>query len=390
MKPIPRGPRTVLLFVDRVASYTRAIFSGMADYAVEHGPWRFVPLVAPAALMKAVIQGRSGGLDGILARVVTQQMGRILLESGLPSVNVGRVRNSALPAVYLDDEEVGRIAARYLLQADVPAFGYCGVPWGWYSQLREAGFVETLRAANRTVNVFAGVPQYHQGLDRKAQDQRLDAWLQQLPKPVGIMASDDNRARDVIEACHRAGLRVPDDVAIVGAGNDPLICDMTDPPLSSVAIAAERVGYESARLLAQLMAGQPPQAAHPTVIPPVGMVVRFSTKSLTSADAEVAQAIEFIRDQVHAGISVDDVLRVVPLSRRTLEMRFRGALGRSPAEEIRRVRIERAKRLLVETDAGMAADAQASGFSSANQLCETFRREAGVSPTRYRRQFRAG
>jgi LacI family transcriptional regulator len=389
VKPIPRGPRTVLLFIDRVASYTRAIFSGMADYAVEHGPWRFVPLVAPAAVVKAVIHGRSGGLDGILARVVTQQMGRILLESKLPSVNVGRVRQMALPSVYLDDEEVGRIAARYLLQADVPAFAYCGVPWVWYSQLREIGFVETVRAADRRVDVFKGVPQYHQGFDRKDQERRLDAWLQQLPKPVGIMASDDSRARDVLEACHRAGLRVPDDVAIVGAGNDPLICDMTDPPLSSVAIAAERVGYEAARLLAQLMDGQPPSSP-PTVIPPVGMIVRFSTKSLTSGDAEVAQAIEFIRDQVHAGISVDDVLRVVPLSRRTLEMRFRGALGRSPAEEIRRVRIERAKRLLVETDAGMAGVAQASGFSSANQLCETFRREAGVSPTRYRRQFRAG
>jgi LacI family transcriptional regulator len=104
----------------------------------------------------------------------------------------------------------------------------------------------------------------------------------------------------------------------------------------------------------------------------------------------VAQAMDFIRNQVHEGISVDDVLRVVPLSRRALEMRFRSALGRSPAEEIRRVRIERAKRLLVETDAGMAGVARASGFSSANQLCETFRREAGVSPTQYRRQFRAG
>jgi LacI family transcriptional regulator len=120
------------------------------------------------------------------------------------------------------------------------------------------------------------------------------------------------------------------------------------------------------------------------------MVVRFSTRLLTSDDAEVQQAVEFIRDQVHAGISVDDVLRAVPRSRRTLEMRFRSVLGRSPAEEIRRVRIERAKRLLVETDAGMAGVARASGFSSANQLCETFRREAGVSPTRHRRQFRAG
>ena len=389
MNHVPRGSRTVLLYVDRVAGYTRTIFSGMAQYAVEHGPWRFVPVPTPLAVTQAVLPGPARLLDGVLARVLTAQIGRALSGCGLPCVNVGRCDGVTLPSVNLDDEQVGRIAAEYLLQAELPAFAFCGVPWVWYSKLRERGFLEVLRVTGRTADVFGGTAQYHHGRDRTAQQLQLEEWVRRLPKPLGVFASDDNRARDVLEACNRIGLRVPDDVAIVGAGNDSLICDITDPPLSSVAVAADRVGYEAARLLAHLMEGEPAPAAT-KVIPPVGMVVRFSTKALTSDDSEVQHAIEFIRDQVHEGICVDDVLRVIPLSRRTLEMRFRAALGRSPAEEIRRVRIDRAKRLLVETDAGMAGVAQASGFSSANQLCETFRREAGVSPTRYRKQFRAG
>jgi LacI family transcriptional regulator len=387
VKPNARGPRTVLLFLDLVASYTRSMFAGMAAYAVEHGPWRFVPVMAPTAVMTAVIHGR--GIDGLLARVITQQMARVLSEAKLPVVNVGRVDDNPLPTVNLDDPEVGRIGARYLLQAELPSFAYCGLPWRWYSRSREVGFVETVREAGRTVTVFGGEPYDGQGFDPADQQRHLDGWLGALPKPVGVMACDDLRARDVLEGCHRTGLRVPEEVAVVGAGNDPLICETTEPPLSSVALAAERVGFAAARLLGQLMDGHPAPTAT-AVIPPVAMVARFSTKVATSVDADVAHAIDFIRDEVHAGITVEDVLRVVPLSRRALEMRFRKALGRSPAGEIRRVRIERAKRLLVETDADMAGVARASGFSSANQLCETFRREAGVSPTRYRRQFRAG
>lgn len=387
MKLVPRGPRSVLLYLDRVASYTRAMFSGMATYAVEHGPWRFVPIVTPAAAIKAIVSAKD--IDGIIARVVTRQMGRAMLESHVPLVNVGRVEQLSLPTVNLDDPEVGRIGGRFLLQAELSAYAFCGVPWNWYSRPREDGFCEVIRAAGRSVTPFGGTPHFAPGFDRLEQERKLDEWVASLPKPVGVMACDDLRARDVLDACRRCGLRVPEDVAVVGAGNDSLVCEVTDPPLTSVSIAADRVGYEAARLLGRLMDGQQVDGA-PMIIPPVGVVARFSTQVATSDDADVAQAIDFIRDQVHAGIAVDDVLRVVPLSRRTLEMRFRAALGRSPAEEIRRVRIERAKRLLVETDADMAGVAQAAGFSSANQLCETFRREAGLSPTRYRRQFRAG
>jgi LacI family transcriptional regulator len=388
MKPLARGPRTILLYLDRVAAYTRAMFAGITAYAVEHGPWRFVPVVAPAALVPTATQGRS--IDGVIARVVSPYMAESLARLGIPIVNVGqRDKASVLASVCLDDAEVGRVAARYLIQADLKSYAFCGAPFIWYSEPREHGFTEVCKASGHACPSFIGlVGSYlNPQIGRSEQADRLDGWLRTLAKPVGIMACDDTMARQVLDACQRLRLRVPDDVALIGAGNDPQICDLADPPISSIALAADRVGYEAARLLAQLMDGHP-APREPKVFPPAGVVVRFSTKVAASADVEVAQAIDFIRDRVSEGITVDDVLDVVPLSRRTLEMRFRATIGRSPAEEIRRVRIERAKRLLVETDAGMASVAHASGFSSANQLCETFRREAGLSPTRYRRQFR--
>jgi len=378
--------RKVLVYLDRIASCTRTVFEGMAAYAVQHGPWRFAPVPVPTRLMREAVGGHC---DGVIARVMTPLMQRTLIASGVPVVNVGSIEPTTLPTVKLDDAEVGRIGARNLLGAELPAFGFCGVPWTWYSAPRARGFIETIAGASRPCFVFGLEPTFSLGPARRANQTRLDAWLAELPKPVGLMACDDVRAREVIEACGRLGLRVPDDVAIVGAGNDAMVCEITDPPLSSVAIAGDRVGFEAARLLAQLMDGQPPRA-QPTIIPPVGVVSRCSTRAAFMDDADVAQAVEFIRHRAAEGITVEDVLRVVPLSRRALEIRFRHTLGRSPGEEIRRLRIERAKRMLVETDAAMAGVALASGFSSANQLCETFRREAGVSPTRYRRQFRAG
>jgi LacI family transcriptional regulator len=326
-------------------------------------------------------------------RVTSRAMLTGIENAGIPAVNVGLHDGAIveLPTVRLDDEEVGRAGARYLLQSDCATYAFCGAKYLWYSPPRQFGFAQACAEEKRSCGSFdSGVIGYSHGFEtRDERAERLDKWLASLARPVAIMACDDMMAHLLLDACARLKLRVPEDVAILGAGNDPLVCDVSDPPLSSVALAADRVGYEAARLLAQLMDRQP-APSQPKVIPPVGVVVRFSTKGATSDDADVTHAIEFIRDRVHEGITVDDVLDAIPLSRRTLEMRFRTKLGRSPAEEIRRVRIERAKRLLVETDAGMASVAQASGFSSANQLCETFRREAGVSPTRYRKQFRAG
>ena len=189
------------------------------------------------------------------------------------------------------------------------------------------------------------------------------------------------------EACREAGLRIPEDVAIVGMGNDDLLCDFARPSLSSVAVASEQIGHEAAALLDRLMNGHspPPQ---PILVPPPGVVARQSSDVLAIDDHDVATALRFIRDASHKPIRVDDLLNAIPVSRRMLERKFRKVLRRGISEEIRRVHIERARRLLAGTDLAISAIAFNSGFSNASHLSIVFRQETGLTPTAFRSQFR--
>ena len=208
-----------------------------------------------------------------------------------------------------------------------------------------------------------------------------------LPRQVGVATFYDFLGLQLSEACREAGLRVPEDVAIVGMGNDDLLCDFARPSLSSVAVATEQIGYQAAALLDRLMNGEPPPP-HPILVPPPGVVARQSSDVLAIDDDDVAAALRWIRDESHKTIRVGDLLREIPVSRRLLERKFRKVLDRGISEEIRRVHVERAKSLLAGTDLAMSALAASAGFSNASHLSIVFRQETGLTPTAYRRQFR--
>jgi LacI family transcriptional regulator len=191
----------------------------------------------------------------------------------------------------------------------------------------------------------------------------------------------------VAEACRQVGLRVPEDVALLGVDDDELDCELTRPRLSSVIVPAERIGYEAAALLDRLLAGERPPA-EPILLPPTGVATRRSTEMLALADREVVAAVRFIREHAHLPLRVRDVLREVAVGRRTIERRCHKALGWGLGEEIRRVHLERARRLLARTELPMKAVAQQAGFSDFRHLAVVFRQELGLSPTAYRRQMR--
>jgi LacI family transcriptional regulator len=199
------------------------------------------------------------------------------------------------------------------------------------------------------------------------------------------MACYDIRARHVLDACRRVGLAVPDQVAVVGVDNDEFLCNLSDPPLSSVAPDTRRTGYEAAALLDRLMSGREKSRGQSTFVQPLGVVARRSTDVLALADPDVSAAVRFIREHACDGIAVKDVLDEVPLSRRVLEGRFRKLFGRTPHDEIARVRFERVRRLLRETSLPLAEVAQRSGFRNAEYLATAFRREFAMSPNDYRR-----
>jgi LacI family transcriptional regulator len=212
-------------------------------------------------------------------------------------------------------------------------------------------------------------------------------WLRTLPRPVGLLAGNDLRAREVLDACQLAKLHSPEDVAVLGVNDDEIICEMANPPLSSVMHNGRRIGYEAAAMLHRLMQGK--KVLTDVVVDPLGVKSRQSTDLLAIDDPEVAAAVRFIRENACKGIRVDDVLDHVPLSRRSLEKRFRQSLGRLPHAEIRRVQIERVKELLVSSDYKLERIAEITGFSTAQYLAGLFHRVVKMTPGAWRSAGRA-
>jgi LacI family transcriptional regulator len=215
---------------------------------------------------------------------------------------------------------------------------------------------------------------------------QLVTWLRDRKWPLALMVHNDLRARAIAQICRDEGISVPDDIAILGVDNDDLDCELSDPPLSSVCVPWRRIGYDAASLLDRMLEGE---AIEPSMIalPPIGVAERQSTDSVAVSDPEVVAAIRFIREHAHERTSVDDVLREVPIGRRSLEKRFRASLKRTPLEEIRRVHIERAKQLLATTDLSIHDVARRSGFGGSTWFSEAFHDLVGESPAHYRKRY---
>jgi LacI family transcriptional regulator len=210
-----------------------------------------------------------------------------------------------------------------------------------------------------------------------------------LPKPVGVFTTNDITNRRLVVASRLLGLRVPEEVATIGVDNEDLVCEFSDPPLSSVDPAWLQIGFEAAKLLDAMMTGHAPPA-QPILVAPAGVVVRGSTDTVAVDDPLVAKAVKFIRENADKPLPISSLLKSLGVSRRSLEQRFKASLGRGPAAEVRRVHIERAKKLLAETQSPISAVASAAGFNNAQSLCVIFRREVGLPPTVFRKQARSG
>jgi len=219
------------------------------------------------------------------------------------------------------------------------------------------------------------------------QRQTLTNWLRGLPKPAGILTWATPQGRDVLDACRWAGILVPEQIAVLSGDDDPLLAETCSPPLSGIAGAAEQIGHEAAALLERLMRKRRPPK-RPTFIPPTGVVTRRSTETLAMENADLVQAVAYIRDHAAEPIRVEDVTEAVVISRRQLERYFQETLGRTPAAEIRRVRLQQAKELLVNTDLPIAEVAQASGFGTAEYLATLLKATTGQTPLKYRSQVR--
>jgi LacI family transcriptional regulator len=330
------------------------------------------------------------GGTGIIARIADQRVAQAVIEANLPTLALGLTDEQMLPGSPLrefseissDAEEVSRLAAEHLLARQLTRFAYVGSVDRAWSDRRERAFVKYLADRGFQVYVY-NQPKRPRDRDWEREQAFLADWIGKLPTPVGLFACDDDRGREVLEACSIAELHVPEDVAVVGVDNDEVFCELSDPPLSSVALNAEAAGYRAGALLDGMMRGRirKPQRI---LVEALTVVTRRSTEVVAVEDQDIAAALQFIHRQQGRGISVESVVHEVAVSRRNLEKRFREIIGRTILEEIQLVRLERAKRLLVETTYPISKVASLSGFGSTGYFIQFFQNRVGKTPRKYR------
>jgi len=368
--------------------YDRRVIQGIAAYARDAGNW---DLYVEEELFQQLPKRKQWRGDGILAAFDDREVARAVAGLRVPLVGFGGGYgwydpDSHIPYFATDNQAIGRLAAEHLLACGFSRLACYG---GRSSHLRH--WEEDRIRAFRQRAMEAGVPcavlraRHATAQNWDPLQRALTNWLMALDKPVGLLACTDLRARHVLQVCRTRGIRVPNEAAVVGVDNDEMLCELTTPPLTSIEQGSQRIGYEAAALLAQLMVGKRPrQLCH--VIPPEGLVARQSTDVVACDDQELAAAVRFIRQRACDPIRVADVLAIAQLSRSTLERKFLDTLGRTIHAEIERVQVERAKQLLAGTSLLVKQIAQRCGFRYPQYMTVVFRRCTGQTPFAYRRR----
>tara|TARA_A100001391_G_scaffold98877_2_gene65601 strand:- start:571 stop:1740 length:1170 start_codon:yes stop_codon:yes gene_type:complete len=379
--------RSVALFIETSNAYARGLLDGVLAYVRSHEPWAlYLPEQergAPPPQWLAQWRG-----DGIIARIETDVIAKRLARLKVPVIDVSAARHSwTVPYVETNDDRIAELAVEHFLERGFTRFAYCGDPGFAWSQLRQDAFQKCVARSAGEFYLYDSISRWDRDYSWTTEKTRLSRWISGLPQPIGIFACYDIKAQQLLQVCRDLSIAVPESIAVLGVDNDRLVCELSTPPLSSVIPNARRTGYEAAALLDRMMLGEPvPATGH--FIDPLGIETRQSTDILAIDDPEVAAALRYIRENAWRGINVADVLAVVPLSRRVLESRFRKRLGRTPHEEIVRLRIDRVKQMLHDTDISLAVIAGRCGFENSEYLSVAFRREVGQTPSGYRKQLR--
>jgi len=377
--------RRVALIVEMSGVYGRQILEGIAKYQRTRQSWSvFLEQRELRAPLPPWLLHRPW--DGIICRSTSPALARAFLRRRIPTVDLNDLHGDlGLPRIGSDMVAIGRMGAEHLLERGLRNFAFCGFSREAWSDGRRDGFCAGLREAGFGCAVYdspwhgAHVPAWDKD------QQRLAAWLRTLSKPLGLMACNDLRGQQVLNACQTLDLNVPEEMAVVGVDNEQVLCELCEPPLSSVAPNPQRIGYEAASLLDRLMDGRT-AAAKALLVPPIGVVARQSSDITRIDDPEVAAALTFIRKHASSGMTVEQVVAHLAVSRSILERRFRKHVGHSPQTEIRRVQIKRVKQLLVETELSLEAVARLAGYHHPEYMSVVFKRITGTTPGQYRRE----
>ncbi|MFI4911893.1 MAG: substrate-binding domain-containing protein [Sedimentisphaeraceae bacterium JB056] len=386
----------ILLMIGVATEYERGLITGIAKYSEIHGPWTFYrmapfyyddyPYSRKFAEKKVMDHLAEWSPDGVIAMAPEKLLGRIL-DFNVPliaatSVSSDRLEN--VPIISADYEQMGKVAAEHLINKGFKSFAFCGIGETVWAKQREVGFARTLGEFGFEANVYSPPSKIK---DRHwAFEQRFLAdWIDSLPKPLGVMACNDNRSQQVMEACKIRDIKVPEQVAILGVDNDKFVCDLSRPTLSSIILDTEGAGFKAAQILHDMIDGRAPDS-YDIKIHPIGIEPRRSTDILAIEDDEVARAVNFINENFKRNIQVDDVVTASYTSRRTLERRFKENLGTSVNSEIKRLRIEHISRLLLNTNMSVTEIAKTMGFVETDHFSRYFGSIMGLTPVAFRKK----
>ncbi len=376
--------RSVALLIETSNGYCRGLLEGIIAYTKQRADWSiYLSEQERGALPPQWLGGWCG--DGIIARIETDAIGKRLKKFGVPIVDLSAAQYVAdVPWADTHDEAIARLGVEHFVERGFRHLAFCGDPGFKWSQARGEHFKRLALASGKLFYEHQSLSRYDKAFSWDSEKARLADWLQQLPRPVAVMACYDFKAQQVLDVCRQLSIAVPEEVAVLGVDNDHLICELAEPRLSSVMPDTHRTGYEAAELLDRMMSGEAVDPAVPLMTKPLGIRTRESTDISAIEDQCVALALQFIRKNASANIQVTDLVRHVSLSRRVLENRFHKAIGRTPHEEILRVRINRVKELLSETDLTISQIAVRAGFEHSEYMASAFKRETGLTPSQYR------
>lgn len=373
-------PKVVLL-IDKARAYDRRFYAGIHRYCQLHQSWSF--LTKPATYLskighkKLISKIADWGANGVIM-THTEYFPEIA-ELGIPYIVINNYKSiSGVPDVHSESVLIGKMASEYFINKGYRNFAFCGykkIPW---SEARQWSFTTITQDAG--YEVFT----YDPSKTPKIKMDSLINWLRSLPKPLALMCCNDDRALDVIQACKLENIQVPEQVAILGVDNDELLCNFTDPPLSSIHMDTERAGYDIAHALSNMMTGKD----YPVMITinPKHIEKRLSTDTTAIDDPIVASAINYIQRNPHKIIQVSDVAEAVAVSKRTLQQHFK-ANNRSVINEITLVRVERISELLIGTNLSISEIASMVGLSGIEHISRCFKKKKGMSPFQYRKRY---
>jgi LacI family transcriptional regulator len=382
MQHIPK----ILLFIDISRGFGREMLSGISRYAALHGPWTFYhnpPGYLNSTSRFGPKQIASLRPDGIIYSMVHLKDLSML---DVPKIAYEHNKyTGSIPCVYSDNAEAGRLAARHLLDQGHQQFAYCGYSGLRWSAERCEAFCAAIKEAGASVDIYRPKGKHCSSSIRE--DASIREWLQTLPKPIGMLCANDDRAETVLQICTTLEYSVPEDVSVIGVDDDEYVCERQNPPLSSIRFATDQAGYQAAALLHRMMQGKEKMAGQRIHAQATGVNPRQSTDVLMVRHADVRKALRFIRENVNRPIQVNDVVRATGLSHRGLSDRFNAELGCSIIEQLTRVRITFICRLLTDTDLQIQEIAKAVGYEDDRHFSRYVKRATGFTPQAYRRKF---